>query len=183
MGTMRQSKLLLWIVTLCLLMAGLPACAQTSNILPTPDAVAADNSEDEIAPLDQATSSAQKGIPQDLLQEHLEFRQKEREENGFNWVPWSDVGDKVRQLVLSRDPDVFNKDDKMEYIDVAIEDVDTNGEPDIILNFWEPRSCGTQGCRFKIFFDSPLKDREYFIGWLLQPYKEGIKLDGTYFSL
>jgi hypothetical protein len=110
-----------------------------------------------------------------------EERKIDLQNNNIKWLPWDQSGQSVQDFVMKRDKFYRSLIGTGRHIDIAINDMDGNGQPDIVLFFWD--HCGNQGCLYKIYYDQEKKKTDNFFGWEFIPYKNGVMLDHAYFAL
>jgi len=131
----------------------------------------------------QPSVANQDAIKAEQLSQQIraEERKLDLENTGLKYIPWTEAGKSVQDFVASREPFAESLIGNGRHLDIAVYDMDQNGQPDIVLYFWD--HCGNQGCLFKIYYDTVKKKSEDYFGWEFIPYKKGVMLDHAYFSL
>ena len=119
----------------------------------------------------------------ELLTQQLraEERKLDEEKSNLKYIPWAQAGKSVQSFVTDRDKNAKDLIGSGRHVDIAVYDLDLNGQPDILVYFWD--HCGFQGCLFKIFYYNKNKKPEDFFGWDFIPYKKGVMFDHVYFTL
>jgi len=172
---MRSLSILLSFLFFFVLMASPMALAQQ---LPAavPNTAPATTVAPSAAPVDEAIARAEQATQQIRAEERL----LDLQNHGLKWVPWVQTGQATKDFIFNRDEKVKTLIGIGNGIDVAVQDLNLNGKPDMILYYW--KECGNQGCMYQIFFDNENQAPLSYFGWELIPYKEGIMLDHGYIS-
>lgn len=182
------------------LLGTIPATAQ----IPTPKAVAPQAQEEaqtpsvakpeRIAPFSPTGAAPVEPIPESIepqlspeaerltQEERQAERAKDKATKGYDWMPWTDAGEKTWNFVLERDPAAKEFIRGGYHIDVAVADVDRDKEPDVIVYYWNDANCGAHGCLYTIYFGDKSKKQMNFITHELRPTSKGVKLDDKRYS-
>ncbi len=114
----------------------------------------------------QTSAHAQTGV----LQDHL------------TWTPWLQAGDRIWGAVMRIEPKLKNVIGDGQHIAVSVADLDHDGRNDIILNFWDPDSCGADGCAYLVLSNNGRLKRS-FIARDFKRQGNGVNIDGRYYPL
>lgn len=111
-------------------------------------------------------------------------RQAELMANGFKWMPWKQSGQKIKDFIAERNLADLDAIDMRQgdFFDVAVEDVDHDGSPDVLV--WDWGNCGKEGCLFTIYFGNKLRKPAYYSAKTIRPYERGVVVDNEgYYGL
>lgn len=100
----------------------------------------------------------------------------------FNWVSWLNAGERVWKMVLRVEPNMKDMIGTGETVSVAVEDLDYDGQNDVILYFWGADECGADGCLYVVLtYDG--KTKRGYMAHHFERSGKGVKVDGRYFPL
>lgn len=116
----------------------------------------------------------------EALRERQIFRQEEIKRNGFKWYAWTAAPKAITDFVLSRTPKLkIELQNEALRIDYAVDDIDGDNKPDVILNYWSIHYCGRIGCQYEIYFADKKKLNIVYSAHKVAPVKGGIVVDGV----
>lgn len=102
--------------------------------------------------------------------------------DGFQWVSWLNAGERVWKMVMRVEPKMKDMIGTGDTVSVAVEDLDYDGQNDVILYFWGADECGADGCLYVVLsYDG--KTKQAYIARQFERAGKGVKVDGRYFKL
>lgn len=109
-------------------------------------------------------------------------QQVESSPDGLVWVSWLNAGERIWKAVMRIEPKMKDVIGDGKTVAVAVQDLDYDGQNDMILRFWGAQDCGADGCLYVVLTYNG-RTKRAFVANEFKRSGSGMSVDGRYYPL